>query len=148
MTLYGMARYWCKVCFKQNRGAFELVPRSALRYFSRYCNTTSGTDEGLWRPTSMEHGQHVLLQRCASVPFTPSRLPARGLPHMWNHHAMSQPPRRTSTQLISQHRLHWKNRWKHFGQRRSAPCAVSSHSLTSSKPSGPPLWMRSNSNAN
>ena len=38
MTLSGIARYWCKVCFKQNRGAFELVPRSALRYFRRYCN--------------------------------------------------------------------------------------------------------------
>ena len=24
----------------------------------------------------MEHGQHVLRQRCTSVPFTPSRLPA------------------------------------------------------------------------
>jgi hypothetical protein len=46
---------------------------------------------------------------------------------MWNHHAMSKPPQRTSTQLITQHRLNWKNRWKHFGQRRRAPCAVSSH---------------------
>jgi hypothetical protein len=34
-TPTGHADIWCKVCFKQNRGAFELVPRSALPQLSR-----------------------------------------------------------------------------------------------------------------
>ncbi len=43
-------RYWCRVCFKQNRGAFELVPRSALRYFGRYCSTYAAPGSESERP--------------------------------------------------------------------------------------------------